>query len=402
MKRIFLITPPKNREESLIMGFKWTVPHIGLGYIASYINQFNYETKIFDLNYVNLKKFIQIIRKERPDAIGITATTEEFYGVKRILAIIKKINPNIYTILGGPHATALPERTLINLPQLDFVVIGEGEYTFKNLLDYLFLKNNIEAINGIAYRINNKIQVKPIIRLINDLDSLPYPSWNKFDLKNYTSFSEGFSKHYLELPIITQRGCPFKCVFCQKMMGNIIRKRSINNIIEEIKYNLEKYNIERIAINDETFSIEKNRILEFCKKFREEGLHKKITWSCFTRVNLLDEELVKNLKVSGCRLISFGIESGNQYILNEIKKGIYLKDAENAIKLTKKYQIETHYGMIYGHPFETFQSMRDTLKFSLKNRPDLITYAILVPYPGTKIYEYAKTHYGGIKCIASN
>lgn len=401
-RKIFLVTPPKTLDESLIMGFKWSIPNIGLGYLSSYISQFGYSVKIYDLTYYSLNNFIKELKEENPTIVGITATTEEYYGILRILKIIKKNNSNIITILGGAHVTALPKETLMEFDELDFAIFGEGEISFKLLLDQIFSSKNFSEVKGIAYKSNGKVTINPQREPIKNLDELPFPSWEKFDLSPYHSFSEGLTEHYLELPLITQRGCPFQCVFCQKTMGSIVRKRSLDNIMEEIHRDIDDFNVDRICIVDETFSVDKKKVLDFCRRLRKEGLHKKITWSCFTRVNLIDENLIKEMKLSGCRLISFGVESGNEYILKKIKKGIHLKDARRSVALTKKYGIETHYGIIFGHPFETIDTMKDSLNFVMKNRPDLITFAILVPFPGTEVYNYCKTNYGGLKLIAKN
>ncbi|MHA1819838.1 MAG: B12-binding domain-containing radical SAM protein [Promethearchaeota archaeon] len=419
---VWLIIPPKLIKETEILYFKWRVPLIGLGYISSYISQLGYQTEIFDLVVYPVKDFLRKLRETPPDVIGITGVTEDYYSIKKLLAVIKKINPNIITVLGGPHASGLPAQTLEEMDDLDFVIYGEGEVAFKELLDEVFGEQKYERVKSLVYRrkkepdLNGKnININPensdkaeefeiVVNSpqppITDLDALPFPAWDKYDLTKYTSFSERLLEHYIELPIITQRGCPFQCVFCQRVLGQRVRQRSIENIMQEIEYDYEHYKMQRLAIMDETFSLNKKRISSFCRALIKKGYNKKFTWSCFTRVNLIDEDLVKLMKLAGCRLINFGVESGNEFILKKIKKGIKLEDAARAVRLCKKYGIEVHYGIIYGHPFETIETLKDSLRFALKNRPDEITFAILVPFPGTEVREYCKTNYGGLKLIA--
>ncbi|MHA1732155.1 MAG: B12-binding domain-containing radical SAM protein [Promethearchaeota archaeon] len=402
MKKVFLITPPKTFREDISLAFRWVVPHVGLGYLSSYISQFGYDVQIFDLSFFPLRDFLEKVRTEKPRVVGITAITEEYYAVKRILALVKRVSPSTVTVLGGSHATALPRETLEDLDNLDFVVFGEGEITLKELLDEIFSTEDYSTIKGIAYKSKNTIILNEPRELVTDLDDLPFPDWEKFDLSHYSIFASVFKKRKVELPMVTQRGCPYQCIFCQKLMGNRVRKRSTENLINEIVRDIELFHVNQIAIVDDTFTLDKKRVIEFCQKIRELGLHKKITWSCLTRVDLVDEELIKHMKLAGCQLISFGVESGNPHILKIIKKNISLEQVKNALNLMKKYQIEVHYGIIFGHPFETVDTMRDSLRFALKNRPDMITFSLLVPFPGTKVRTYCKNHYGGLKCIAKD
>ncbi|MHA1732157.1 MAG: B12-binding domain-containing radical SAM protein [Promethearchaeota archaeon] len=399
--KIFLITPPKTYREKAIMGLKWTTPHIGLAYLSAYISKFGHDAKVFDLKFFPLKKFLREVRNGSPDIWGVTAFTEEFGAVARVLKMVKRLSPKTLTVLGGPHATALPGESLEVLAELDFCVHGEGELAFRELLETISSSGEYGDIGGISYRKGGEVLVNPAEPFMSNLDDLPFPAWEKFDLSHYTPFGASSRKRKLELPLLTHRGCPYRCVFCQKTMGDRARARSVENVIEEVKSNWERFGNNYISVVDETFTVDKKWVLEYCRRFREEGLHEKIAWSCLTRVNLVDEEIFRHLRLAGCRLVSFGIESGNERILKVIKKGITLDQARRAIALARKYRIMTHCGIIFGHPFETLETMKDSLRFILENRPDLVTFAILVPFPGTEVAEYCRTGFGGLKRIAT-
>ncbi len=401
--QIFLITPPKSFSERSMTPKSMHLPNLGLAYLDAYISQKNYISSIYDLNYITLKEFRKILETKNPNLVGITATTEEMLAVKRIVHVIKQLLPKIIIVLGGAHATALPRATLQEIPMLDFIVIGEGEQTFVELLDHIF-KDTMKKttnISGIAFRNGKSIIINPPRPLIENLDILPFPTWNKYGTKIIQPFTTNSSTETLGLPLITKRGCPFHCIFCQKVMGHSVRVRSIENIIEEIKFNLIHNGISKIYIVDDTFNYFKDRAMQFCKTIIKEGLHKKIKWTCSARMDNIDETLIRYMKIAGCKHIFFGLETGNPNMLKIIKKGITLHQAENAISLTKKYQIESQIGIIYGLPFETIHTLNDSLKFVLSNRPDLVQFSLLVPFPGTTTYEYAKTGKGGLKLIAN-
>jgi radical SAM superfamily enzyme YgiQ (UPF0313 family) len=398
--KVYLVNTPINRYESFSVSFNYRPPHLGLGMIASFLRSKNYHVKVFDLNYFSYTKFLEEIQIDHPFAVGITSPTEYLTSVKIIVNAIKKISKKIITILGGPHVSAIPERTLTEIRNLDFGIIGEGEYTIYELLEHIRNNSDYSRTNGICYRKDMRVLVNPARPFIENLDLLPFPAWDLFDLNKYSSFGIKGSFQSPELPILTQRGCPYQCVFCQKVLGSIVRSRSLENILKEIKYNYFQLKINRFAIIDETFTFNKEKIINFCKHLIKTKLNRVISWWCTTRINLLDEEIIKYMKCAGCRLVSFGLESGDTKILEKINKGITLEQTTKNILILRKYNIEIHYGIIYGLPFETILSLHATLKFVLSNRPDLISFSILIPYPGTKVYNYCFSNYGGLNLIA--
>jgi anaerobic magnesium-protoporphyrin IX monomethyl ester cyclase len=390
---IVFIIPKRSIEHKI-------APHIGIGYLTSFLMKFSYNVSIIDLQFESLSHLKTTLKLYQNVVVGLSFYSEDYNRIKFLLKFIKKINKNYITIVGGPHPTAQPIQILKELEDLDFVITGEGEYTFKELLNEINSTKNYSKIPGLTYRDGIEIIKNQTRELIEDLDSIPFPAWEKYNLKRYQTFFNDSSKNFEDFPLITQRGCPFNCIFCFKINGNKVRYRSIENVILEIEFLIKNYNVKHIAILDSTFTVNKRRTIELCKALIRSEINKKIQWSCMTRVDCIDEQLLKYMKLAGCHLIFYGVESGNDEILNKISKGINLNSAYNAIRLTKKYNITTHVSMIYGHPYESLNSMKESLNFVLETRPHAAHFQILVPYPGTHLYDIALKKKGGLELIS--
>lgn len=383
--KVLLINPP---SEQIIE--TWDRPpfaHLGLAYLGSFIRNKGINIDIIDAKFENLnvEQVIKRVRQLCPQIIGITAMTNYVKAAYKLAKNLKNIFPDAIYLLGGAHATALPKESLKEFDVFDAAVVGEGEETIFEIIESG--AKNWNLIRGIAYRENGAILQNQDRSRIEPLDSLPFPAWDMFPA----------SKTY---PLITSRGCPFRCVFCMRMLGSHIRLRRPHNIVQEIKCLRQDYNIRHIPIMDEIFTIGEQRTNEICDLLIKEGLHKEITWGVNSRVTGVSYALFKKMYAAGCRKIDFGIESGNEDILKRIKKGITVRDAMQAVDFAKKARIKTHGLFILGHPDETYKTASDTIKLAVKLNTTYLSVGIMVPYPGTEVYEMAKNGQGGYRMLS--
>ncbi|MEW6200459.1 MAG: radical SAM protein [bacterium] len=402
--RLALIIPPVIMHGYRDAGCKQSLPHIGIGYLASNVNSERAEIKIYDcpVERMTIDKLITELRQFNPDIVGFTAMTHQIDEAATAAAAVKKAFAKTTTIIGGYHATPLPVETLERYPAFDIAVHGEGEITLQYLLDALSDSADLSSINGICYRRNDEIKLNPPRELIRNLDTLSFPAYHLMPMEKYRGYYTVFLFRNRGAMLATARGCPYQCVFCFKLSGSHYRPRSIDAVVEEIKRDINDFNINQFLITDEAFTLKRDRVRLFCEKLLQEGISKKIKWICESRVDHVDLEILKLMKKAGCQIIGFGIESGNQEILDKIKKNFKLETAVQAIRLTKQAAILTETNFILGHPFETRQTIKDTINFAVKLNAHLALFGILSPFPGTAVYEMAKKGTGGLKLLTDD
>jgi len=391
--KVLLVNPPTiNHIKSVLpevieeeRGFN---PPLGLLYLAGYIQKFspsvNLKISDFQAEKSDYKKIEEVIKKFFPDVIGITVMSFNLIDAYEIAKIAKKINPNIKIAMGGPHVNIFGEETLA-LGEVDFIVLGEGEKIFNELINNLDDTKKLKTILGLIFRDDaNNIINTGLPKLIANLDDIPLPARNLIDNNRYSSIL-GTSK--LVTTMITSRGCPYKCLFCDRPhLGKIFRARSAQSVVEEIEDCL-KYGIKEILMYDDTFTINKQRVLDICDLIIQKKLD--IKWDIRARVNTVDEEILKKLKKAGCVRIHYGVESGTQKILDTLRKGITLKQIEDAFALTKKIGIETLAYFMIGNPGETKNDIKETIKFAKKINPDYVHITATIPFPATDLYGMA-------------
>lgn len=401
MPKILLIIPPLVLHSDRDVGFKETLPHIGFSYIASYLKSMGLEVRIVDsvaLN-LNLKNIINIFNEYIPDVVGITASTYQIYEAAKTARAIKDINPEIPVLIGGYHTSAIPGETLREFEEFDFAICGEGEYQTYQLIKSLLNKDNFKDIRGIAYREGREVVITPKQPRITDLNSLPFPAFELLPTDKYRGLYTLFSKRERALPISTIRGCPYNCVFCFKSIGSNVKYRSPANVIEELKRDVRNFGVTQIVFTDEMFSLDRERACLICEEMIRERLNTKIKWVCQNRVDTVDPELLTLMKRAGCGVISYGIESGNQEVLEKIKKNFKLPLARDAIKWTREAGIMADTNFIIGHPYDTISSIKDTINFAVEINPDTTSFAILTPLPGTEVAKMAPKGIGGLSLI---
>ncbi|MBO05866.1 MAG: hypothetical protein CMI58_02320 [Parcubacteria group bacterium] len=388
--KLVLIHPPAKTvvEKKDIPDYQ----HIGLGYLASYLENAGIEVKVIDakLERLSLEKVVEMTLIERPDVIGITAMTHEINQASETAIDIKKHVKAALFVVGGVHVTALPIETLSTYNVFDFGVIGEGELTLYELVEALSQrKRDFSNIDGIVYRNGSSIMVNKERSWIQDLDSLPFPAWHHFPKATVYRIN-------------TARGCPFPCVFCMRASGKTQRIRSPENVVSEMEYVIKERKPEEFKFSDETFTLNKNHVNKICDLLIEKNLHKEIKWVPTTRVDVVSFELLDKMKSAGCCGIEFGVESGNEKVLRTTRKNIYLDQARQAIFFAKKVGLHTAAAFILGHPNETFDTAYDTINFAAQLNPDVLQLGIMVPYPGTEVAKMAERGEGGYKILSNN
>ncbi len=404
MSKVVLFNSPIEHGKQDVLEMSGSYPRIGIASISAYLLDKGVEVNIIDPNAekLEIEKIKNKISKLNPCIVGIPAFTEEIHSAAYTANIVKEVNPEITTVIGGPHSSAIPVETLQEFDSFDVAVFGEGELTFYDVA----LNKNFEDIEGIAFRTGNEIKLNKKRDLITNLDALPFPAWHLYNLDNYRggSLISGFGKKGLdlELPMENARGCPFNCIFCYRICGKSIRFKSPEKVVDEVERNVTEFRANKIHFVEGTFGVNKNLAKEMCNGLIKRGLHNKITWSSGGRTNVLDKELLSIMKESGCVYLGFGVESGDDEILKKIKKGITTQQIENIFELCKEVGINTEANFIIGHPYETEDTIVKTIEFAKKIKADHATFAILVPFPGTEVREMAEKGIGGLKILSSD
>ena len=366
------------------------MPTMSLAVLKSYINEKSrHKAKIIDLIFhkKNWKEYLhEQIKKETPDLIGMSVLSFNYLQAIEIARFIKK-NFDVKIIFGGVHVILSPDEVIEN-KEVDIICTGEGEEVLKEILDKTL---DCKKISGIWYKKNEEIIKNPKRKLIENLDDVPFPNWEDFDLDKYFLISGD------NLPIMGSRGCPYQCTYCsnhalkENLIGKYVRFRSIDNIIEEIELRINQYynrGFRYLFFYDDTFIMYKNFVLEFCKKFKERGFDKKIKWSVNVRANLVTEEIIKNMKEAGCYEVRMGVEAGNDYIRNEIyKRNMSEKQIFDAIRIIKKYRLQLRLQFIIGAPYENIDMMNESFEMAKKSEADYVLFPVLIPLPSTKMKE---------------
>lgn len=396
---IVLIYPPvtmAGRYKKVATGHE--VAPQPLIYLGAYLRQNNYKCRLIDANALGLSidETVNQILALSPKFVGITSPTMLISAAGRIAKKLKDNNPDIITIVGGPHITAVPNETMMLYTDIDIGVLGEGEITVIELLRAFENKINLESVTGIIYRDNGNLKITPARLFIEDIDTLPVPAWDMLPdlLKHYQQSAVRIDR-LPNISLVSSRGCPFQCIFCARnVFGNVTRAHSADYIIKMIKYLIKEYKIKSVSFEDENFVIYRKRLVEFCNRLIEEKLD--ITWDCASNVNAVNHELLFLMKRAGCWQINYGIETGSQRILDFIKKGTKLENVEKALRMTKDAGIVTKGYFIVGHPTETRESIQETIDFIKKIALDVFQMSFMIPLPGTELYKIA-SQYGEFK-----
>ncbi|MDP2939644.1 MAG: radical SAM protein [Candidatus Omnitrophota bacterium] len=392
---VLLINPPYSLVEYNVYSKTGAVlPPLGLLYIAAYVRERcrNIDVCILDSSAYKLdfEGFQKELKDFQPDIVGITVCTATFSGVLKTAEIVKENFPHCIIVVGGPHVSVQPEECISSSANIDIAVIGEGEVIFAELLESIYRKVGINGVPNIVYKEGGKIVRTQGQHKTIDLDTLPFPARDLINMRLYHP-AHGTYRRLPAANMITSRGCPFRCTFCSSsIFGLQYRVQSPFKTMQEIETLVNDYGIREVLFNDDVFTLDKKKTAELCELLLQKKLD--FTWSCSTRVNLIDPPLLNKMQKSGCFAVGYGIESGDENILEKIDKDSSLKDAKKAIQWTKEAGMETRAFYILGFPGETKQTIKRTIEFSLELDTDFVIYNIISPMPGTKLFEEAKSN----------
>ncbi len=385
--RVLLIYPPSpviNREDRCQQPTKELLvipplPPTDLMYLASIAESCGFEAIIRD--YSQGGDFEADLKEFQPNYLVANIATPTFQSDMMAVKLAKEIVPSICTIVKGAPFLTYNTNTIYENPFIDYVIMGEAELTLKDILDGV---PNCDIL-GICYRENFQPVKNDKRPFIEDLDILPFPARHLVDNSIYKRPDNG----KVQAVIKVARGCPFHCFFClaTPVSGAKVRTRSPENIVAELKECVEKYNIKNFLFWSDIFNFNREWTLELCQKIIESGL--KITWSSNTRADTMDDEMAKMMYKSGCRLVSIGVESGSQKMLDNIGKKITLDDIRNTVKILKKNKIKIYNYFVIGLPWETEETVEETIKFAIELDSNFISFYTATPLPGTKYFAYA-------------
>jgi radical SAM superfamily enzyme YgiQ (UPF0313 family) len=395
---LLLINPPLSLDERYgrKVGRKvgGHLPPLGLAYLAGYVRNKGYTVKIIDgpASELSTNDIVEQIKSDKPKIVGITSLTTTFIRAINLAEEIKKNVPTTMVIVGGQHVTIVGGDIYKDTQAFDVMVYGEGELTLIEILENYkngtFLQNR-DRIKGLIYLDENQdVKTTPSRELIQDIDSLPMPAWDILPVEKYKPLPNNY-KRLPALSVMTSRGCPFKCIFCSasSVFGKSIRMQSPQTIVNEIKYLIKNYGVKEISFWDDTFTVNRKRMVDFCNLMIKEKID--VVWTCYARVSSVDLELLKLMKKAGCWNVFYGYESGSQKLLDIIQKGVTLDEIRKVNAWTKEAGIEIRGSFMIALPGETPELAEETIKFAIELDPDYAQFSITAPYPGTVLYEEA-------------
>ncbi|MFH1031509.1 MAG: radical SAM protein [Chloroflexota bacterium] len=363
----------------------YSQPPLGLALIAAILERKGYQVIVIDANALRLRFEDIPAMMSGADVVGLTAMTPTINEAIAVARYLRKARLDLPIILGGAHATILPRETLQTAPEIDALVTGEGEGTFIELLQALENKQTLDNILGVSYRRDGNVVINQARCQEIDMDTLPFLAYHLLPWRKY----KPHPPHGRALPfaaIITSRGCPYRCSYCSKpIFGGQFRGQSPERVAEEVSYYVKRFGIKEIAFYDDVFTLNKKRAYTIADEILKRGL--KISWTCETRVNLIDKELLRQFKKAGCYSIAYGIESGSPEILKAIEKGITLEQVEETVRMSREVGLQTIGYFMIGSPGESPKTIRETIDFAKKLKLDFVQFAITTPYPGTKLYD---------------
>jgi anaerobic magnesium-protoporphyrin IX monomethyl ester cyclase len=367
------------------------VPPLGLAYLAAYAREHlrdNLDIKIFDAFSLGWSedKIISEARAFAPGLIGFTTVTLTANTVKRLAAGMRSALPGALLAAGGPHPSALPGDML---PDVDLAVRGEGETTFHELLRRVAAGADWRDVPGVSHLDGGKLVDNPQPPLIEDIDGIPFPARDLLPMDRYQHHYPYKTRNKNFTTFFTSRGCPFHCAFCSQhvIWGGRVRFRSLDNTFAEIDSLVSGFDPSFFFFYDDTFSLKRERVVEFSNRLIRGGYN--FNWSCLTRADCLDDDLIALMKKAGCIEFQIGIESGNNSVLNSIHKKVKLDTLSDTFKLIKKHKMRTKGFFILGHFEDTKESMRDTVDTALALDPSWVFFSTLVPLPGSELYDTA-------------
>lgn len=364
-----------------------TIPGMGVLILAALARERGYRVHLVDAKAQgsSVEEVSRRIAALRPDYLGLSATTISVTNAGRIAARVKELAPSVTTIVGGAHVSAIPERTLAAFPGFDYGIVGEGEHSLFDLLSRLESGRPFEDVAGLAWRRDGRAQANPRAPYIDDLDALPMPAWDLLP-----DFPHRFQPSLFSYPrtpvasLITSRGCPFSCAFCDRSTSG--KKGRVHSVdyVSRLCRHLEGLGVRHIIFVDDLFTVRKQRVIDLCHSFIDNGF--RFTWSCNSHPNLLDFDTMRLMKRAGCWQIAYGIESGSQRVLDAVKREVRLPRMRETLRMTRAAGIRAKGYLMIAHPTEGLDSLAETDRFLKEVELDICQITKFTPYPGTPSY----------------
>ncbi len=378
--------------------FNWYHSHmLGLAYLAGYLREKGHEIHILDAAFHRMQAddLLGEVKRFQADVVGVTAMTHEALRANEVFQAVKSVHPEVKTLLGGPHATAAPALSIEQFPDLDFAVSGEGERPFEAVLENLDGgSDDFSAIEGLAYRNNGNVIYNGPQTDFLDIEHIPSPAVDLYYTKNW--FKENPKSEYR---LFASRGCPFRCAYCMRVLGGKVRWRNPDDVIEEWIKAVEYYGAREVFLHDEIFLYDNKTTHTILEGILKTDLPKKAIFHAMTHPKLVHPETLEMAKEANCFKVCIGVEAGNNQILKNSGRNYTIKEANEAVQAIKKAGLHPFTFFILGHPGETHKTVRDTIWAAVKLNPWQMGMGVMVPYPGTKIYELAKENKMGYRLL---
>ncbi len=376
--KVTLINPAQLDSKYKFMGV--VAPPLGLAYMAAVLEENNFEVNIIDACALEMdwECLGDELKSCSPRVIAITALTPTIGKALETAKLAKKICPDAMIVLGGYHPT-FNYKEILEQEFVDVVIMGEGENTLLDLVRTIDNGGSLNNVNGLAF----KDVITTARPLIEDLDDLPFPARHLLPIEYYKLLN----METRMTTMITSRGCPMQCSFCSSaaLHGSKLRLRSIDNILDEMEFLVNELGIETIAFMDDTFTLNKRRVLEICSGIKARNIN--VLWGCTARVDTLNAEVLKSMRDAGCITLFMGVESADQQMLDEVNKQTTIEKIRNAFEVSRKEKIRTIASVVLGMPGDTHESIKNTINFVKELNPSYAIFSLATPYPGTKFYQ---------------
>lgn len=387
VQRVLLIVPPGTLEEHVgrLSGAAGELPMLGLAFIAASLRDQGHEVKVIDYEVLDrpMSDVAVDIQAFRPQVIGMTAYITNMRRCAAVASTAKQVDPGITVVLGGPQVTIFPDEAF-NSPDVDVIVLSEGEIIVRNLMNALGDDNRMATVRGIWFRRQDgTVQRNEREVLVDQLDLFPRPAIDLFPMERY--FPPVYIRGRKVAHLLTSRGCPFQCTFCETKLtfGRSFRWHSTVRVVEELE-SLIAQGYDSFQFYDDIFTANKGRVTELCQAIIDRGWS--IQWMCYTRTNTVSAEMLALMKRAGCYMISYGIESADDHLLDIIKKNLSVADHRHGLALTKRAGIQIAATFMLGLPEETAEQTAKTIDFALENGVDYAIFGLTEPYPGTELW----------------
>lgn len=371
-------------------------PPLGIAFLAGALEAAGIEVRVLD--YVVFPYSKDLLARElaafSPDIVGATSVTMTFDDAIAVIKDVRHIDPDVVTVMGGPHVTFCASETLATFPELDIIVLGEGEETVVELTHAIERGNDPRDIPGLVYRKGSETVDNGFRERWVDINALPAPARHLLPLGRYRALG-------MAIGMTTSRGCPFNCIFCvgRKMVGAKVRYRHPQKVVDELEY-LNTLGFPQINLADDLFTANARHCIDICDEIIRRKLQ--VTWTSFARVDTVSREMLAKMREAGCHTVSFGVESGNAGILKTIKKGITIQQVIKAVDLCNEVGMAPHASFILGLPGETPETLNETIDFgeTLKSMGVSHGFHLLAPFPGTAVRERSEAY--GIKILTDD